>query len=85
MQDNLKQTMQAFGFTLPSPAYIFGAIFFGLVGLAAWRYGRTHESTPIKWMAAGLMLYPYLVSRTCLLYAVGVSLCVAIVAQARRQ
>jgi hypothetical protein len=80
----LGETLQAFGITLPTPAYIFGAIFFGIVGLAAWRYGRTHESAPIKWMAVALMLYPYLISRTWLLFAVGIALCLAIVAAARR-
>lgn len=85
MPGELKQTMQAFGITLPSPAYIFGAILFGVVGLAAWRYGRTHERAPIKWLSVALMFYPYLISRTWLLYSVGVALCVAIVAQARRQ
>ena len=32
--------LQAFGLELPSPAYIVGAILFGLVGMVAWYHGR---------------------------------------------
>ena len=37
--DNL-QSLEALGFTLPSPAYIFGAIVFGIIGIVAYRYGK---------------------------------------------
>jgi MYXO-CTERM domain-containing protein len=37
--DTLAQ-LQAMGLTLPSPAYIWGAVLFGLLGYAAWRRGR---------------------------------------------
>ena len=32
--------IQSLGLTLPSPAYIFGAIAFGLIGFVAYRYGK---------------------------------------------
>ena len=75
--DELKQ-LQALGLTLPSPAYIFGAIVFGLVGLGAFRYGRKHAQPLKVWIGVALMLYPYAVSRTWLMYVVGLALCAAL-------
>jgi hypothetical protein len=63
---------------MPTPAALFAMIFFSLVGLAAVRYGR-------KWMVwepialgIALMIYPYFVDRTWLLYTVGLALCAAL-------
>jgi len=67
--------LQSLGFTLPSPAYLFGAIVFGLIGLVAWRYGRKGRRPLTQWLGVALMFYPYAVSRTWLLYAVGAALC----------
>ena len=72
--DELAQ-LQSLGFTLPSPAYIFGAVVFGLVGMAAFRYGRKREQPLKVWLGVALMLYPYAVSRTWLMYVVGIALC----------
>jgi hypothetical protein len=72
--DNLS-TLQALGLELPSPAYIFGAVVFGLVGLVAFRYGRKHQKRSTLWIGIALMLYPYAVSNTVLMYVVGVALC----------
>ncbi len=70
--------LQSLGFTLPSPAYLFGAVLFGLIGFAAWRYGKKTERRNTRWLGVALMLYPYAVSRTWLLYAVGVLLCAGV-------
>ncbi|TAM17855.1 MAG: hypothetical protein EPN62_19765 [Candidimonas sp.] len=67
--------LQSLGFTLPSPSYLFGAIVFGLVGLVAWRYGRKRQRRATQWLGVALMFYPYVVSRTWLLYVVGAALC----------
>jgi hypothetical protein len=67
--------LQSLGIELPSPAYIFGAIVFGLIGFAAFRYGRKNERPATKWLGVALMIYPYAVSSTVLLYAVGIALC----------
>jgi hypothetical protein len=75
--DDLKN-LESFGFTLPSPAYIFGAILFGIVGFAAYRYGKKTSLGNIKWIGIALMLYPYVISETWLLYIVGVGLCAAL-------
>jgi apolipoprotein N-acyltransferase len=68
-------TAKALGFTLPSPGYIFGAILFGLIGLVAFRAGRKQQRPRAVWIGVALMLYPYLISQTWAIYAVGVALC----------
>ena len=72
------RTAQTLGITLPSPAYLFGAIVFGIVGLVAWRFGRKRQRPRTLWLGVALMFYPYLVSQTWLLYAIGVALCAGI-------
>jgi hypothetical protein len=76
--------LQAMGLTLPSPAYIFGALLFSLLGMAAWLVGKRKQKATTKWLGVALMFYPYAVSQTVLLYLVGVALCGAIVWDARR-
>jgi len=34
------------GISLPSPAYIVGAVLFGLLGFAAYRYGKKTQRPP---------------------------------------
>ena len=71
-------SLQALGLDLPSPAYIFGAIVFGIVGFAAWRYGKKAERPRTKWLGVALMFYPYVVSQTWLLYGIGAVLCAGV-------
>jgi hypothetical protein len=68
-------TLQSLGLELPSPAYLFAAIVFGLVGLAAFRLGRKRDRPRTMWLGVALMLYPYLVSNTAWLVAIGAALC----------
>jgi hypothetical protein len=72
------KALQSLGLTLPSPAYIFGAVVFGLVGIAAYRQGKKAGRPRTKWVGVALMLYPYVISETLLLYLVGAALCVAL-------
>ena len=67
--------LQSMGLTLPSPAYIFGAIVFGLVGFVAYRRGKTSGRKPTLWLGVALMVYPYGVSSTLWLYILGLGLC----------
>ena len=67
--------IQSLGLTLPSPAYIFGAIVFGLIGFAAYRYGKRAGRNFTRWLGLALMLYPYAIMQTWLLYVVGAILC----------
>jgi len=75
--DQLK-ALQSLGLELPSPAYLFGLLLFGVLGMAAWGYGRKRGLPRCKWLGAALMFYPYLVSSTAMLYGVGVALCAAV-------
>ncbi len=70
--------LESLGLTLPSPAYIFGAVVFGIIGLAAFIYGRKVARTPVKWLGLALMFYPYVVWETWMLYVVGTGLCLAL-------
>ena len=72
--DELK-TLESMGLTLPSPAYLFGALLFGVIGFAAYRYGKKASLQMFKWIGVVLMLYPYAVSETWLLYLIGAALC----------
>ena len=75
--DNLN-TLESMGFTMPTPAYLFGAILFSIIGYAAYRYGKKASLQTFKWIGIVLMLYPYAVSETWLLYVVGGILCVGL-------
>jgi uncharacterized membrane protein len=75
---NTLSELQALGLELPSPAYIFGALLFGLIGLLAFRHGRRSERRVTLWLGVALMLYPYAVSNTWMLYGVGLALCAGI-------
>ena len=71
--DELK-SLESLGFSLPSPVYIVAAIVFGIIGFAAYRYGKKTARAKAKWIGVALMLYPYAISETWLLYVVGVGL-----------
>jgi hypothetical protein len=75
--------LQSLGLTLPSPSYLFGVVAFGLVGWAAYRRGKKAQRPRTKWLGVALMLYPYAVSRTWLLYLVGAVLCAGLYADQR--
>jgi len=77
--------LQGMGLELPSPAYIVGAILFGLLGLAAWRRGRKTGQRATLWLGVALMFYPYAVSGTLALYAVGLALCAGLAWVQHRQ
>lgn len=70
--------LRSLGIELPGPAYIVGALLFGVAGLLAFRRGRKLGRRRTTWLGVALMLYPYLVTSTLWLYAVGAALCVAI-------
>jgi hypothetical protein len=72
------RTLQSLGLELPGPAYLFGAIVFGLVGIWAFRSGRKNARPRTLWLGVALMFYPYAVSSTWLLYAIGTGLCAAV-------
>ena len=67
--------LTALGLVLPSPAYIVGAVLFGIAGYAAFRRGRKASKPALTWAGLALMLYPYAVPQTWLLWLVGAALC----------
>ncbi len=71
-------TAQALGLTLPTPAYLVGMIVFSLIGWVAYRSGRKNDRPRTLWLGVALMLFPYVVSRTWLLFVVGLALCAGI-------
>lgn len=75
---NELSALSSLGLALPSPAYLIGAIVFGLLGWAAWRRGRKTGPRTTTWLGLALMVYPYAVSSTGLLYAVGLALCAGV-------
>jgi len=62
---------------MPSGAALFGSLMFGVIGLAAFLYGK--RSALIVPMVLGmvLMAFPYFVSDTWLLYVIGCALTAA--------
>ena len=66
--------LQAMGITLPSPAYLLGSVLFGLLGYAAWKRGRKLGRPPLTWGGVALMVYPYAVEKTWVLWLVGAGL-----------
>jgi MFS family permease len=72
--NELKQ-LESMGLVLPTPAYILGAIVFGIIGYLAYRRGRKEKRPILVWIGVALMLYPYAISETWLLWGVGAALC----------
>ena len=71
------QALQSMGLTLPTPAYLIGAVVFGIVGIVAYRYGKRAQRPRTRWLGLALMLYPYVVPQTWLLYVLGIALTAA--------
>ena len=71
--NELKQ-LESLGLVLPTPAYILGAVLFGIIGWVAFRRGRQKSSPVLTWTGVALMLYPYLITETWLLWLFGVAL-----------
>jgi len=63
---------------MPSPAVLFAGLTFGLIGIAAFTYGRKQGQWQQMVIGIALIGFPYFVSETWLLYAIGVALCAAL-------
>lgn len=71
---NELQALESLGLTLPSIPYIAGVVLFGIVGYVAYRRGRKLSVPRLTWAGVGMMLYPYAVDQTWLLWTVGAAL-----------
>ncbi|HSC62282.1 MAG TPA: hypothetical protein VLD35_01505 [Caldimonas sp.] len=76
LQDSL-ETFKELGLKLPSPLYLAGVVVFGLIGLVAYYHGKRLGRSRMRWVGLALMLYPYAVWQTWLLYLVGTGLSIA--------
>jgi hypothetical protein len=61
---------------LPSAPYILGSSLFGIIGFVAFRRGRKLVRSELTWAGVAMMVYPYAVSETWLLWLIGAVLCV---------
>ena len=60
---------------LPDPGVLFAGLLFGVIGLAAFMYGRKQARFSAMAIGTALMVYPYFVGRAWLLWTIGVALC----------
>jgi hypothetical protein len=85
--DALTQTLailEAMGITLPTRAYWIGALVFSIIGYAGYRYGKKASLPTTKWIGIALMLYPYVVWETWLMYTVGAALSIGLYLSSRK-
>jgi hypothetical protein len=73
---DLVELLKTVGLEMPTPAYLLGVLLFGIVGAVAWWHGKKAQRATAKWLGLALMLYPYAVPQTWLLYLVGAALCI---------
>ena len=59
-------------------ADLIADLLFGMIGLAAFGYGRKQGRWKTMLIGVAIMAYPYFVSGTLLLYGVGIVLTVAL-------
>jgi hypothetical protein len=67
-------TLQGLGLTLPTPAYLVGALVFSLLGIWLYYRGKASGQRALKWIGVALMLYAYGVSQAWLLWVIGIVL-----------
>ena len=60
---------------MPTPVVLFASVFFGAIGLGAFVYGKRSFRWKPMFLGVALMLYPYFISQTWLLYVIGCALC----------
>jgi hypothetical protein len=63
---------------LPPPGVLLGSLIFGLIGFAAFMYGKKAARWRPLAIGTALMVYPYFIDREWLLWTIGVTLCVAL-------
>jgi hypothetical protein len=60
---------------MPTPAVLFAGLLFGVIGLAGFTYGKKNALWKPMVIGLALMVFPYFVGETWLLYAIGAALC----------
>ncbi len=63
---------------MPTPANLFGQLAFGVIGFGAFMYGKKTGGLRAMLIGVGLMVFPYFIDPTWLLYTIGVALTAAL-------
>jgi len=63
---------------LPPPGALLASLLFSLIGFAAFMYGRKAVCWRPMAIGVALMVYPYFVDQTWLLWSIGAALCAAL-------
>ena len=63
---------------MPSPAALFALVVFGVIGTVALMYGKRMQQWKTMIVGGALLVFPYFVAQTWLIWAVGCALCVAL-------
>jgi hypothetical protein len=61
-----------------NPAALIGSLLFGTIGIGVFMYGKKMVLYKPMVIGLALMIYPYLVPQTWLLYTIGGGLCLAL-------
>lgn len=64
--------------SLPSPGVLFAGLIFGVIGTAAFVYGKKQARFSPMAIGVALIAYPYFVSAAWLLWSIGIALCAAL-------
>ena len=62
-------------FQLPAPGALLASLVFGVIGFAAFMYGRKQARFSAMTIGTALMVYPYFFDRVWLLWSIGLALC----------
>lgn len=63
---------------MPSAGNLFGSLAFGVIGMGAFAYGKKISGWRAMSIGVALMVYPYFIDPTWLLYSIGVALTAAL-------
>jgi len=63
---------------MPTPGNLFGQLAFGVIGLGAFMYGKKTAGLRAMLIGFALMIYPWFVDPTWLLYTIGIALTAAL-------
>jgi glucose uptake protein GlcU len=70
MDQNLSDL--GFSFSLSS---IIASILFGIIGWWMFKTAKRRDNTKVVWIGVALMIYPYFVDNTKLIWLIGFALC----------
>jgi len=63
---------------MPEPGNLLGSLVFGVIGFGAFMYGRKSNGVRAMGLGVAMMIYPYFVEPTWLLWSIGVALTAAL-------